>query len=157
MALLDKVLGKDEKERQLEKEIRSLELRKESVFSAINGEIARLQGERRNVLLDAGTTAFDTWSKDHTQADLTEFWSKVQDLDKAVQEQEAKRTEMGIKYDEEISLINSNLNRNAVNAAPTVSTVNTGSVTAAGKRCPKCGAVVSGSDVFCQGCGTKLQ
>ena len=42
MAFLDKVLGKDERERKLEKEIRSLELRKESVFSAIDGEIARL-------------------------------------------------------------------------------------------------------------------
>lgn len=46
MAFLDKVLGKDERERKLEKEIRSLELRKESVFSAIDGEITRLQRER---------------------------------------------------------------------------------------------------------------
>ncbi len=61
---------------------------------------------------------------------------------------------MGIKYDEEISLINTNLNRNVVNAAPAG---NAAVATAAGKRCPKCGAVVSGDDVFCQGCGTKLQ
>ena len=50
MAFLDKVLGRDERERELEKENRSLELRKESVFAGINGEIGRLQNERTNVL-----------------------------------------------------------------------------------------------------------
>ena len=35
MALLDKVLGKDSRVRELEKEIRSLEVRKSSVFASI--------------------------------------------------------------------------------------------------------------------------
>lgn len=148
MALLDKVLGKDERERKLEKEIRSLELRKESVFSAINGEIARLQRERSNVLLAAGTAAYEVWNRDKTQADLTEFWDKIQDLEKQIAEQEAKRSEMGIKYDEEIRLINSNLGMHAANEPSTVDT---------GAKCPKCGAAISEDDIFCQGCGAKLK
>ncbi|MBE5884442.1 MAG: zinc ribbon domain-containing protein [Lachnospiraceae bacterium] len=148
MAFLDKVLGKDERERKLEKEIRSLELRKESVFSAINGEIARLQRERSNVLLTAGTAAYEAWNKDKAQADLTEFWDKIQDLEKQIAEQETKRTEMGIKYDEEIRLINSNLGMHAANATSTVGT---------GAACPKCGAAISDDDIFCQGCGAKLK
>ena len=148
MAFLDKVLGKDERERKLEKEIRSLELRKESVFSAIDGEITRLQRERSNVLLTAGTAAYEAWKKENVQADLTEFWDKIQELDKQIAEQDAKKTEMGIKYDEEIRLINSNLSMNAVKSVADVS---------AGNKCPKCGATISVDDVFCQGCGTKLQ
>lgn len=148
MAFLDKVLGKDERERKLEKEIRSLELRKESVFSAIDGEIARLQRERSNVLLTAGTAAYEAWKKENVQADLTEFWDKIQELDKQIAEQDAKKTEMGIKYDEEIRLINCNLSMNTEKSVTDVST---------GNKCPKCGAVISADDVFCQGCGTKLQ
>lgn len=148
MALLDKVLGRDEKERQLEKEIRSLELRKESVFSAIDGEIARLQRERGDVLLKAGTAAYEVWSRDKAQADLTEFWSEIENLEKQIAEQENKKTEMGIKYDEEIRLINSNLGVHAVNTAVPAGT---------GAVCPKCGNAVSNDDIFCQGCGTKLR
>ena len=36
MALLNKLLGKDEREENLKKEIKSLEFRKESVLSSIN-------------------------------------------------------------------------------------------------------------------------
>lgn len=148
MAFLDKVLGKDERERKLEKEIRSLELRKESVLSAISGEIARLQRERSNVLLAAGTAAYEAWSRDKTQADLMDFWNKIQELEKQIAEQEAKRTDMGIKYDEEIRLINSNIGMNAVNSASPDNT---------GIHCPKCGAAINNDDIFCQGCGAKLQ
>ena len=88
MAFLDKVLGRDERERELEKEIRSLELRKESVFAGINGEIGRLQNERTNLLLAAGTAAYDTWIRENTAADLKEFWNRMGELDRQIAEQE---------------------------------------------------------------------
>ncbi len=102
MAFFDKVLGVDDREKKLKQEINSLELRKESVFSAIDGEISRLNRERSNILLAAGTAAYETWCKDSTSADLTDFWGKIQELDKAIVAQETKKTEMGTKYDEEI-------------------------------------------------------
>ncbi len=141
MALFDKVLGKDDREKKLRQEINSLELRKESVFTAINGEISQLQSARTNVLLQAGTAAYDAWSNSQAQADLTGFWSQIQDLEKAIAEQEAKRKEMGTKYDEEIKLINSNLGV---------------SVGGSSARCPKCGAAISQGDGFCQNCGAPL-
>lgn len=145
MALFDKVLGRDERERSLQKEIHSLKLRRESVFSAIDAEIAKLRGERSNVLLTAGEAAYEAWCQDNAQVDLTEYWSKVKGLEKQVQEQQEKRTEMGVKYDEEIRLINSNLNMNTVNAAP-----------GGGIVCPKCGKQATSEDTFCQNCGARL-
>ena len=150
MAFLDKVLGRDEREEQLKKEIRSLELRKESVFSSINGEIARLQAERRNILLEAGTSAYEVWCKDKTQANLVEYWNKIVELEKLINEQEAKKTEMGNRYDEEISLIRSTFGVANV-------TVEMQSTAADAGKCPNCNAPISAEDVFCTGCGTKLQ
>ena len=72
MALFNKLLGKDEREEKLKKEIRSLELRKESVFATIDAEISRLQRERSNVLYEAGSKAYDIWCKEKAQADLVE-------------------------------------------------------------------------------------
>ncbi len=142
MAFFDKVLGVDDREKKLKQEINSLELRKESVFSAIDGEISRLNRERSNILLAAGTAAYETWCKDSTSADLTDFWGKIQELDKAIVAQETKKTEMGTKYDEEIRLINSNLGI---------------SNTVSGLHCPKCNIAISDHDLFCQNCGAKLK
>ena len=140
MALFDKMLGKDDRERKLKQEIKSLELRRESVFGAINGEITRLQRERDNVLLKAGTTAYEAWCNDKTQADLSEFWYKIQELNNNIAEQETKKEDMGAKYDEEIKLINSDLGIGG-DTIP----------------CPKCGAAVGRGDSFCQNCGASIQ
>ena len=145
MAFLDKVLGKDDRESKLKQEINSLELRKATVFSSIDGEIARLRNERSNVLLAAGTAAFEAWNNGNMQADLVEFWNVVQEKDKLIEEQEAKKIEMGNRYDEEIKLIGGNLNLG-------VST-ETGMAI---KTCPKCNNQVGLDDAFCQGCGTKM-
>ena len=142
MALLDKVFGKDDKETKLKQEINSLELRKESVLTAINGEITHLQGERNKVLLEAGKTAYNAWCKDNSKADLTEFWSKIQELDGCIRQQEEKKAAMGEKYDEEIGLINRNL-----------SVANMDSL----MYCPQCGASIGEGDMFCQNCGNSLK
>ena len=151
MALLNKLLGRDEKEENLKKEIHSLELRKASVFSTIDGEISRLQNEKQNVLLTAGTTAYETWCKDQTQANLIEYWNKIQELEQAISEQEAKKEEMGNRYDEEIRLISNSLNPVTISAPISNIPVSGAS------QCPSCGTLISAEDVFCQSCGTKLK
>ena len=49
MALLNRILGKDEREEKLKKEIKSLELRKESILTSINNEIIKLQAEQNSL------------------------------------------------------------------------------------------------------------
>ena len=145
-------------EEKIKQELRSLEFRKESVFSTINAEIIRLQNEKQNILLEAGTLAYDVWCKDKTKADLTECWSKIQELEKAIAEQETKRIEMGNRYDEEIRLISSSLNvptGSPVNVSP--ANINTANISVNANKCSKCGAPVSADDVFCQNCGNKLK
>lgn len=150
MALFDKVLGKDSRVRELEKEIRSLEVRKSSVFASISGEINRLENERTNVLLAAGTKAYATWKEENQTADLLDFWNQIQTLEKQIEEQEEKRTEMGLRYDEEIRLIQRDLQM-AQEATTSSSTATTGLI------CPNCGASIGSDDMFCQSCGTKLK
>lgn len=159
MAFLDRVMGKNSRERELEREIRSLEVRKESVFTTINGEIERLQAEHTNVLLEAGTAAYDAWVQEKVSADLSEFWNKIQELEQQIVEQEKKRTEMGDKYDEEIRLINRNLQMAASEVSVSAAAPTTASTPfrGAGSHCSKCGAAIGSEDVFCQGCGTKLK
>lgn len=149
MALLNKILGKDEREENLKKEIKSLEFRKQSVLTSINGEIANLQSEQRTLFLEAGEYAYNIWCKEGIQADLTGYWDQVQELADKIAVQEAKKKEMTGRYDEEINLISSNLNV-AVNSV--VPAVAFGSA-----LCPNCGFAVADGDIFCQSCGAKLQ
>lgn len=149
MALLDKILGKDEREENLKKEIKSLEFRKQSVITSINGEIANLQSGQRKILFKAGEYAYNVWCKDNIQADLTSYWDQVQELANKIEEQETKKKEMTDRYEEEIKLIASNLHTEMHVAAPPVAS--------SSAACPKCGSAIATDDIFCQSCGTKLQ
>ena len=150
MALLNKLLGKDEREENLKKEIKSLEFRKESVLASIHGEIKQLKSEQKTIFLEAGKYAYKTWCENKTQADLTTYWNQAQELDEKIAMQKAKKKEMSDRYDEEIQLIASNLNMTVNNNAPAVPS-DPDSVS-----CPNCGMAIADGDIFCQGCGTKL-
>jgi hypothetical protein len=149
MALLDKLLGKDETEEKLKQEIKSLEFRKESVLASINKEVANLKAEQNSVLFEAGKYAY--CCRDKGQTDLTAYWDKMQELEEKLAGQEAKKKEMTDRYDEEISLIASNLHTAAASSAPTPSAA------PGSPCCPNCGAAIAPDDMFCQSCGTKLQ
>lgn len=151
MALLNKILGKDEREENLKKEIKSLEFRKESVLASINSEITNLQSQQRTLYLDAGKYAYEIWCEDKTQADLTTYWNQVQELAGKITVQEAKKKEMSDRYDEEINLIASSLNVAISSSAPV------SSFGADSASCPNCGMAIADGDIFCQSCGTKLQ
>ena len=151
MALFNKLLGKDDREEKLKQEINSLEFRKESILATINGEIANLQTEQRNILLEAGKYGFESWSADKTEVSLISFFEKVQELDGKIEAQETKKKEMTERYDEEIKLIANNLNFGSMNVGtPAVASGSSAS-------CPNCGAGIASDDFFCQNCGTKLK
>ena len=149
MALLDKLMGRNEREVQLQNEIKSLQLRKQSVVTALSNEQAQLQRERMSVLLEAGEKGFANWCANLDEnTGLESFWKKVQELDKEIAEKEEKKTSMVARYDEEIQLIQSDLN--------VVSPATRATVAAASGKCPKCGKPVASNDVFCESCGAKL-
>lgn len=158
MALLDKMFGVDEKESKLKQEIKSLELRKESVFTAIGNEITRLENEKTTLLFEAGKFAYETWKEDaDAECALTTYWEKIVELEAQIAEQEAKKTEMGNRYDEEITLIKNTLTvNNQTTEKRTPSIVMPGAVTG-GAKCPKCNSAVAVDDMFCQNCGNKLK
>ena len=144
MDLFNKLLGKNDKETQLQNEIKSLQIRKESVLSVIKNEIGQLRKEKENVLLDAGTRGYANWRAGVNAAEgLEEFWNKIEEIEKNIVEKEEKRASMEARYDEEISLLQSDL----YSAVPSVG----------GDVCPKCGAAVSSGDAFCEKCGNKLK
>ena len=151
MAFLNKILGKDEREENLKKEIKSLEFRKESVLASIHSEIKQLKAEQKTIFLEAGKYAYEFWCENKTQADLTTYWNQVQELDGKIAVQKAKKKEMSDRYDEEIQLIASNLNAPVNSGVPAVS------ADPDAPTCPNCGAPIAEDDIFCQGCGIKLQ
>ena len=142
MGLLDKIMNKDEKTAQLQGELNSLQLRKESIVSAIQGEINQLQNEKNSVFCQAGMKAYNGWCQGET-ASLSEFWNKIVELDQAIKEKQDKKAEMETRYNEEISLIQSNISISMAAAS-------------GGKVCPSCKAVVKETDLFCEKCGTRV-
>jgi uncharacterized coiled-coil DUF342 family protein len=138
---------KNGKEDELEKEIKSLNVRKAAVVSSIESEITKLQNEINNVYLEAGKQACLVWLEKGEHADIKNYCEKLQELNKGIQEWEDKRIEMTKRFEEEIALIRPV--QNIGNTAPTVA--------GGGKTCPGCGIAVADDDMFCQGCGRKLQ
>ncbi len=152
MAFLDNIFGEENK---LKQEIKSLELRRESVFTAINGEIASLENQKRELFLTVGTRLYDAWKdKKEDSVNFEDYWTKVQELEKQIEEQEKKRVEMGERYNEEINLIRNTIAMNqAAAAAPQAAPQVVPDVL----KCPKCGVNVRPTDAFCQNCGNKLK
>lgn len=142
-----KGIKRNEKEDELEKEIKSLNVRKAAVVSSIESEITKLQNEINNVYLEAGKQACSVWLEKGEHADIKNYCEKLQELNKGIQEWEDKKEEMTKRFEEEIALIRPVPGIN--NTAPTVA--------AGAKTCPGCGTPVAEEDVFCQSCGKKLQ
>ena len=138
---------KNGKEDELEKEIKSLNVRKAAVVSSIESEITKLQNEINNVYLEAGKQACSVWLEKGEHADIKNYCEKLQELNKGIQEWEDKKEEMTKRFEEEIALIRPV--QGISNTAPTVD--------GGGKTCPGCGTPVAEEDVFCQSCGKKLQ
>lgn len=147
MAFINKLLGKDEREENLKQEIRSMELRKESIVAAINGEIANMQAEQRRILLEAGQHAYGIWCRENVQSDLTNYFEQTRVLDDKIAQEELRKKEMAARYDEEIQLIAGNIN---------VAVGNPNNFGGTTSGCPNCGFAVKSGDLFCQGCGSKL-
>lgn len=143
MALFDKMFSKDDRMTQLQGEIRSLQLRKDSVISTLSNEIQELLNEKNKVLLQAGTKAYEGWKANSTVTETLEpFWKRSKEIESMIAEKEKKREEMAARYDEEISLIQRNV------YVPTA---------VAGKcLCPNCNAPIDEGYVFCEKCGSKI-
>lgn len=143
MELINKLMGKNEKEVRLQNEINGLRVRKESVISVIQNEIGQLQREKDGLLLEAGTRGYANWKQKVDVAEnLEEIWGKVEEIEKVIEEKNEKQASMEARYNEEISLLERDL-------YPPMSVGKE-------KQCSKCGAKVSEGDVFCEKCGNPL-
>lgn len=162
VAFINKILGRDEREENLKKEVKSLELRKESILVSINGEITSIQAEQKRILLEAGQYAYGIWSKEKLQADMTTYFEQIKVLDDKIAQEEMRKKEMSARYDEEIKLISGNIAMavpSGMSGSGNVAVSSSIATSIAGGAgiCPKCNSTIASDDVFCQSCGTKLQ
>lgn len=148
MDIINKVLNRNDKTTQIQNELKSLLVRRESVVSVVQSEIQHLEEEKRTILTKAGEKAYEGWKKEQpVEEELEQLWNKVRDLESQISEKEAKKKELEGRYDEEISLLKRNLN---------IPEFTVGNVSSERKRCPTCGAVGGSNDAFCEKCGAEL-
>ena len=149
MDILNRVFNKNDKATQLQNEIKSLLVRRDSVVSVVQGEIFSLEEEKSKIFSEAGAKAYEAWKQgQYAKEELEQLWSKVRELETQINEKENKKAELEGRYDEEISMLQRDLN----SVGGTFERVNQ-----TGKVCPKCGAEVRNEDVYCEKCGCKLR
>ena len=144
MDFFNRVFNKDDKAVRLQNEIKSLQVRKNSVLSVVKNELEELEREKKAIFCEAGMKVYENWNNRQENAvELVDYWNKVQEIEKKITEKEEKKKEMESRYDEEISLLQKDLHSNSLVDSKDV--------------CPKCQAPIDEDDMFCEKCGTKLK
>ena len=135
-------------------EIDGMELKKRSLVSAIQNEITVLKQKADFVFHQIGVDMYNAYKKGGNNDDkLTSHFNEVEQINKVIEEKEAKSKDIVARYDDEIGMMKSSLGTAApaVMIQPGIAQAQGGSV------CPKCAVPYTpGADIFCMGCGYKL-
>ena len=156
--LLDNLLGKDNPVKKLQKEIEGMELRKQSLVSAIQNEIRAARQKIDDELRQIGLKVY-TSHKNNEPIDLDQIanFGEIENLNNLVAEKEAKKNEIEKRYDEEIGMMRAHLSTLTPNANDQRQQNLSSGVGGARVACPNCNAPYTpGVDLFCTGCGKSL-
>lgn len=144
MDLFNRILNRDDKTMQLKNEVKSLQLRKESITSTLDNEIHQLLDDKHKVLFNAGSKAYEDWTQGNENINnLHTFWEEISKIETEIAEKESKKMEIKARYDEEISFLQRDISNGLTNED--------------GLVCQKCGTVNKQGYLFCEKCGCKLQ
>lgn len=144
---------KSEKEQEtarIKKEIKSTELKKTSMISAVTSEKTELEKQRTTCFTKIGADAFALHKSGSTNYDFSAIFQQIDDLEGQMLEKDKKIQELAVRYDEEISLLTASIPAEEVQATSVAPT------TATPAFCEKCGTKSSEGDTFCQNCGNKM-
>lgn len=136
---------------RLQQEIDGMELKKQSLLSAVNGEIVNAKQQINNELFQIGSKVYQCHldKKGYNGLDglLGEHYDNIAAQNKIIEEKEEKLKDITARYDDEINLMRTQLN--AAHQNPQGA--------AGGAPCPGCGRLYTpGIDKFCMGCGRSL-
>jgi hypothetical protein len=171
--LFGNLLDRDNPAKKLQKEIEGMELKKQTLIAAVQGEIQTARRQKDSELYQIGVAVYDAHINGTAVEDtLAGHYNGIASLEKLIAEKETKMQEIASRYDEEIGMLNTQLGFSpqpqaampgmplpqAFTPGPGVPFQQAqGGSTGAGAFCDKCGAPYTpGEDMFCAGCGNKL-
>jgi len=150
---LGDLLGKDNPVKKLQKEIEGMELRKQSLVSAVQNEIRvarqKVDSEYQQIGLKVYTSHKNNEDINFSQ---TTHFGEIENLNNLIAEKEAKMNEMAKRYDEEIGMLRAHLSTimPQPNAPKPWNALSGGS----NAVCANCkNPYTPGVDLFCKGCG----
>ena len=153
---LGDLLGKDNPVKKLQKEIESMELRKQSLVSAVQNEIHSARQKIDNEFQKIGLKVY-TSHKNNEQIDFnqTAHFGEIESLNNLIAEKEAKMSDIAKRYDDEIGMLRAHLSTITPAANdPKSWNVSAGSSNAVCANCKN--PYTPGVDLFCKGCGQSL-
>ena len=153
---LGDLLGKDNPVKKLQKEIESMELRKQSLVSAVQNEIRSARQKIDNEFQQIGLKVY-TSHKNNEQIDFsqTAHFGEIENLNNLIAEKEAKMNELAKRYDEEIGMLRAHLSTITPQSnAPKPWNASPGGSNTVCVNCNN--PYTPGVDLFCKGCGQSL-
>ncbi|MCL2068668.1 MAG: hypothetical protein FWH00_02095, partial [Oscillospiraceae bacterium] len=107
---LDSLLDKDNPVRKLQKEIEGVEFKKQSLISAVQGEITAAKQKIDNEILQIGGNIYTRYiNGTYTDSELAAHFAAIDAGNNTIKENESKIAEIAGRYDEELNLLKMNL------------------------------------------------
>ena len=154
--IFDNLLGKNNDAKKLQKEIEGMELKKQSLISAVQNEIRSAQQKIDYEFQQIGLKIYTNYKdKEQINFNQTEHFGEIDDLSNLIAEKEAKMNDIVRRYDDEIGMLRTHLSTLMPHVSNQVQqNVLSGNAQAVCANCKKPYAL--GVDLFCMGCGQKL-
>jgi len=155
---MDGIFGKknNSQEKKLRNEIENTEFKKQSLISAVDNEIRATLTQRENEYNQIGKLVYEKKEQDSFSNDenLVEIFSRIDNLNRLLEQKKEKIDDIRNKYDDEINMLNSMLPQSKSAVQITSSNQPPGNGQA---FCLKCNTGYTlGEDLFCTSCGGKL-
>lgn len=137
-------------------EIKNSEFKKTSMIGAVLNEKNTLLAKKNSLFLEIGEHVYTNFLEGKTEYEFESFFTQITELISDMETKETKISELTVRYDEEISLLQSSLSMLEAQAQQPQAPVPAAPAPTAGPACGNCNAPITPGDAFCESCGTKL-